>query len=71
MHDFYRKCEMSKIISRIVTIVWNSRNRKYYVGKGYRFMKYGDEFKVRVEDLSKGSMVEVTVRCDICRKEWN
>ena len=52
------------LLSKTVIVKWNKRYRKYYVEKGYPFTNYGDEFKVKVEDLPNGSNVKVDVKCD-------
>ena len=48
---------------------WNPANKKYYINLGYPFTKMKDEFKVKVEDLSKGSHSRVEVLCDYCLEE--
>ena len=51
------------------TIVkWNSANKKWFESKGYIYTKIGEEFKVKVEDLNKGSHSEVEILCDYCQK---
>lgn len=57
------------LITKVTANKWHNRNKNYYVEKGYEFTKYGDEFEVRVEDLTIGSHVEVDVQCDGCEKE--
>jgi len=54
------------LISKTVICKWNGRMKKWYVDKGYIYTKLGDEFEVKVEDLSDGSMVLVDVQCDGC-----
>jgi len=48
-------------------IKWHSKTKKWYVNKGYKFTKMNDEFEAKVEDLSDGSNVFVTVECDGCK----
>ncbi|MFC0903840.1 HNH endonuclease [Clostridium sp. MT-14] len=43
---------------------WNPNNKRWYESKGYKWTKNGDEFDVKVEDLSKGSNAKVQVQCD-------
>lgn len=43
---------------------WNGKTKQYYIDKGYIFTKMGDEFEVKVEDLTKGSNVLIEVKCD-------
>ena len=47
-------------------VKWTRRNDKHYKNKGYPFTKYGDEFYVKVEDLTSGSTILVNVQCDGC-----
>lgn len=54
----------------LIPIVWNSRNVKYYMAKGYLYTHIGDEFFVRVEDLQPSSRVKVKVICDYCGDEF-
>lgn len=48
-------------------VKWHGRTREHYEVRGYKFTKSGDEFEVKVEDLSKGSVNKVEYVCDICR----
>ncbi len=49
------------------TIVkWHSRNKEYYIEKGYIFTKMKDEFQVKIEDLPPQSHAWVKVQCDFC-----
>ncbi len=50
-----------------VIIKWNGQNKKYYTEKGYPFTKVGDEFKVEIKDVPKGSHVLVRFICDYCK----
>ena len=64
------------LISKTAIIKWNSKNKKWYESKDYIYTKMGDEFLVKVEDLTNGSNVYVDVECDGCNKElkdiiWN
>lgn len=52
------------LISKTVPMRWNSVNKKWYESKGYIYTKMGDEFEVKVEDLTEGSNVKVNVKCD-------
>lgn len=52
--------------NQYVKVKWNAATRKWYEQKGYFFTKTGDEFLVRVEDLSKGNKQKVEVICDYC-----
>ena len=59
------------LISKTAIIKWNARYKEYYISKGYNFTKMGDEFEVRVEDLTKGSHALVKIQCDVCGKILN
>jgi len=52
------------LVSRTVMINWHPRNKAWYENKGYVYTKIGDEFEVKVEDLSDGSSASVDVKCD-------
>ena len=54
------------ILDTMVSIKWNGNNRKIYEPLGYQFTKNGDEFKVKLEDLSSGSHAKIKVQCDYC-----
>ena len=58
------------LISETVNVKWHNTTKKYYEDKGYIFTKMGDEFEIKVKDLSKGSNVKVRVYCDCCKKEY-
>lgn len=55
--------------NQIVEMKWNSRNKEYYISKGYEYNGMFQPFKVKLEDLSKGAKVRVKVICDYCGKE--
>jgi len=50
--------------TKIVNIRWNPKNKKWYESKGYTYTKMGDEFEVKVEDLTERSHVRIEVQCD-------
>lgn len=54
------------LIQNYVSIKWSGRNRKLYEGLGYKFTKIGDEFKVHIVDMPKGSNHCIRVACDYC-----
>jgi hypothetical protein len=49
-------------------VKWFSRNKQYYIERGYLFTKMYDIFKVNIDDLQSNSNIKVYVRCDICNK---
>lgn len=54
------------LLSKVVKLKWNVKNRKHYEDAGYIFTKYGDEFEVDVRDLTLSSKAVVDVECDFC-----
>lgn len=60
------------LVSKTVRVKWHASNKKYYMDLGYVFTKMGDEFEIRVEDLTKGAHTEVRCKCDNdeCGKEF-
>ena len=52
------------LLDKTVIAKWNSANKKWYEGKGYLFTKMGDEFEVKIEDLTNSSGIKVNVECD-------
>lgn len=59
------------IISEIVKVKWNARNKKRYEELGYKFTRIGEEFDVKVEHLSRGSIAIINIRCDYCGNEYS
>ncbi|PAD70718.1 hypothetical protein CHH83_02625 [Bacillus sp. 7586-K] len=59
------------LITKTVKVKWNSKICKHYKDKGYQYTKIGEEFEVKVEDLTKSSNVLVDVECDgsYCRND--
>lgn len=57
------------LLDQKITIKWGKLNKKYYVGKGYVFTKFGDKFLVDVNDLPSNSSQTVKVLCDCCKSE--
>lgn len=54
------------LITKKLKVRWFTANKKHYIERGYTFTKLGDEFEIDVNDLSNGSMEEVTIQCDYC-----
>lgn len=61
------------LISKTVKVKWFYKTREHYESLGYIFTNYGDEFEIKVEDLTKGSKVKVECECNSCKKKllWN
>lgn len=58
------------LITKTIMMKWNGRTKQYYESKGYLFTKIGDEFEIKVEDLTNGSSIKVEVQCDDCNKKY-
>lgn len=56
------------LLSKIVSLKWNSKIKKHYEELGYKYTKMGDLFEVDVNDLTSGSNVLVDVECDYCHR---
>lgn len=54
------------LVQNWIDMKWNTANKKKYMELGYKFTKMGDEFKVHIIDVSKGSNFYVNVECDYC-----
>ena len=50
------------------SLKWTKNTKDWYIKKGYLFTKLGDYFIVKAEDLSKGSHINVDVKCDFCNE---
>lgn len=57
------------LLSKIVVVKWNIKNKKYYESLGYTFTKNGESFEVPVENLLPNSKVFVDVLCDFCKQK--
>ena len=57
------------LVTKTVKMKWNGRIKKHYEDLGYVYTKMGDEFDVRIEDLTKGSEAKVNCKCDGCGKD--
>lgn len=55
--------------NQLIEMKWNSRNKEYYIAKGYQYTKKGQIFYVKLEDLTSGVRTKVKVICDYCGKE--
>lgn len=54
------------IKNQLIKITWNSKNKKYYENKNYKYTKMGNTFDVNVNDLPENSTHFVTCSCDYC-----
>lgn len=55
------------LLTKEVILKWNPKNKEYYIGKGYIFTQYKDEFVCKVEDLSYKDESIVEIQCDYCK----
>lgn len=54
------------LITKIVKMKWNGRNKKYFIEKGYTFTKINDIFECKTDDLMDGSKARIDAQCDKC-----
>ena len=54
------------ILDEYVEIIGNSKNKKYYIEKGYN-IEIGKKTIVKITDLSHGSTFKVNINCDKCQ----
>lgn len=54
------------LLTKTIIQKWNNKTKKHYIDLGYIFTFAGDEFWVKVEDLTKGSHIEIEILCDYC-----
>ncbi len=53
------------LLTTTVKVKWHRNNKEWYMNKGYSYTKIGDEFEIKVEDLSdKNNNIKVEVKCD-------
>ena len=62
---------MGLIRPQKVKVKWNSANKKRFESLGYVYTKMKDEFEVNVDDLSKGSNIDIFYICDECKNIFN
>ena len=58
------------LISKTVKVKWHPKTKKHYEELGYIYTKMGDEFKVKVEDLTNGSGIKILYQCDSCKDNF-
>lgn len=56
------------ILTESVVFKWSSGNRKNYSKKGYEYTALGDQFSVKIKDLSLYCEKLVDCKCDLCGK---
>ena len=56
------------LLSNVVVMRWNAKNKKHFEDLGYKYTKMKDAFLVKVEDLTQYSRSKIYVSCDYCGK---
>ena len=59
------------IISKEAELKWNAKIKRHYVELGYVFTKMNESFISKIEHLTKGSNVEIVVKCDYCNNNYS
>ena len=54
------------LVTKEVIMKWSPRNKTYYLSKEYVFSEYGNEFIIKVEDLTERNSSIVEYMCDFC-----
>jgi len=58
------------LLQETIITNWNSRTKKYYEEKGYKYTFMGDFLEVSIYDLKNNSNIKVLIKCDYCGKEY-
>ncbi len=58
------------LISKYTYVKWNARNKNHFVSLGYNFTKIGENFIVKIEDLTIGSNAKIILNCDYCKNNF-
>lgn len=59
------------IFKNRTSVRWNSKNKQWFVSKGYKFTNMKDIIEVDVNDLKENSLVTVEFKCDYCGDIYN
>jgi hypothetical protein len=59
------------LLTKTVILKWNSKVCKHYINLGYQYTHIGDEFEVKVEDLTNGSTAKVVCKCEYCGNDFD
>lgn len=54
---------MINLLDKVQT-KWSTRNKNYYINKGYQFTAFGDDLSIYIKDLPDNSSIKVPVKCD-------
>lgn len=49
-----------------IKVKWHPTNKQHYEQCGYAFTKFGEEFEIYTNELTKGSHLKVRMICDYC-----
>ncbi|AZV43735.1 restriction endonuclease [Peribacillus asahii] len=58
---------MAIIEGQMVKVKWTTKNKKYFELFGYQFTCKGEEFEIRINELNKGSRIEIECTCNQCK----
>ena len=58
------------LLTKYVTLKWNSKIYKHYVDLGYTYTKMNDEFEVYIDDLTPYSRAKIKCNCDYCHDDY-
>ena len=58
------------LLTKYVTLKWNSKIYKHYVDLGYIYTKMNDEFEVYIDDLTPYSRAKIKCNCDYCHDDY-
>lgn len=56
---------------KTIKIKWHSSTKKYYISKGYKFTRVGDEFEININDLNDTASTIIECECDRCGEFFN
>ena len=57
------------LLDKTVKIRLNGKNKEWYINKGYKWTKSGDEIEVNIYDLSPKAETIIKAKCPYCNKE--
>ncbi len=61
---------MGIIKDQKIKIKWSHIIKNYYVSKGYKFTKLGDNFEVDFNDFNGPKSAKIKCTCDYCGNEF-
>lgn len=57
------------VLDEYIELRWHSRNKGYYIEKGYVFTFVSDALIVKISDLRESSNIKILAKCDVCGRE--